>query len=272
VLAGRHLEARIGGHAGVLSSQAQAEGWKAIKRMPLNYELDTTKWQQFNFLGYTAEYKPSQVSGNMRLYYNRNKPWSGQVRWYRHYHGKDSISVPTGYIVSQSWYRVIERLQFAGVVMNRIEKDTVVVPEVYRIEHFQTTKTPYEGHYLHYDIKVTLNRESIPIRTGDYYISTQQPAWRFIVETLEPTGEDSFFAWNFFDGILMQKEWFSSYVFEDIAAEMLATDQKLRSEFEVWKRSGEVEKTSFEQLYWLYKQSPYYEPTVNRYPVYRIAE
>jgi len=35
----------------------------------------------------------------------------------------------------------------------------------------------------------------------------------------EPQGEDSYFAWNFFDPILGQKEGCSDYAFEDIAAE-----------------------------------------------------
>ena len=41
------------------------------------------------------------------------------------------------------------------------------------------------------------------------------------METLEPTATDSFFNWNFFDGILQQKEGFSPYVFQDIATELL---------------------------------------------------
>ena len=48
-----------------------------------------------------------------------------------------------------------------------------------------------------------------------------QVANRFLIETLEPQAEDSYFAWNFFDGILGQKEGYSAYAFEDIAADYL---------------------------------------------------
>jgi len=51
------------------------------------------------------------------------------------------------------------------------------------------------------------------------------------VETLEPTAPDAFFAWNFFDGILSQKEYYSDYVFEDVAADLLRNDAALRKVF-----------------------------------------
>jgi hypothetical protein len=56
---------------------------------------------------------------------------------------------------------------------------------------------------------------------GDIIVPTQQRAKRYLIETLEPQGSDSFFNWNFFDAILDRKEGFSDYVFEDVAAEML---------------------------------------------------
>ena len=61
---------------------------------------------------------------------------------------------------------------------------------------------------------------------------TDQPAVRFILETLEPQAPDSYFAWNFFDGILMQKEYFDGYVFEDTAAELLRKDPALQKALE----------------------------------------
>ena len=54
-------------------------------------------------------------------------------------------------------------------------------------------------------------------RKGDYYIPLNQRANRFLVEVLEPQGDDSYFAWNYFDGILSRKEGYSPYVFEETA-------------------------------------------------------
>ncbi len=72
----------------------------------------------------------------------------------------------------------------------------------------------------------------IKFYAGDYVVYTNQALNRYIVETLEPQGVDSFFAWNFFDSILGEKEYFSDYVFEDVAAELLKKDPELRKKLE----------------------------------------
>jgi hypothetical protein len=107
---------------------------------------------------------------------------------------------------------------------------------------------------------------------GDFLIPTSQMNRRFIVETLEPRGMDSYFTWNFFDGILQQKEWFSSYVFEDTALKLLETDSELARKFKQWKEANpELAKDGFQSLYFIYKNSPYYEKSHMRYPVGRVV-
>ena len=84
---------------------------------------------------------------------------------------------------------------------------------------------------------------------------------------------DSFFAWNFFDGILQQKEWFSSFSFEETAKEMLLWMPVLKSDFERKKKEEpEFAKSRNQQLLYIYKRSNHYENTHNRYPVGRIVK
>ena len=98
-----------------------------------------------------------------------------------------------------------------------------------------------------------------------------QPANRYVVETLEPTAPDAFFAWNFFDGILQQKEGYSAYVFEDVAAKLLKKDPALKKELEEKKKSDpDFAKDGAAQLDFVYHHSPYFEPEYLRYPVYRL--
>jgi predicted oxidoreductase len=88
---------------------------------------------------------------------------------------------------------------------------------------------------------------------------------------LEPTGDDSFLAWNFFDPILQQKEGYSDYRWEDIAAEVLKNDQALREKLETRKKSDPAfAKNSPAILDFIYRNSSYYEKSHLRYPVYRI--
>ena len=108
-------------------------------------------------------------------------------------------------------------------------------------------------------------------RKGDWYIPMNQKANRFLMEVLEPTGDDSYFAWNFFDGILGQKEGYSSYVFEETAEEFLKQHPAVKQKLEERRASDTAfAKSGSAQLNFVYQHSPYYEPMHLRYPVYRI--
>jgi hypothetical protein len=91
------------------------------------------------------------------------------------------------------------------------------------------------------------------------------------METLEPQPQDSYFAWNYFDAILGQKEGYSPYAFEDIAAEYLKTNPDLKTKMEQRRASDSVfAKSGRDQLNYVFKNSPYFEPVNLRYPIYRI--
>jgi hypothetical protein len=93
------------------------------------------------------------------------------------------------------------------------------------------------------------------------------------VETLEPQGVDSFFAWNFFDSILSEKEHFSDYVFEDIAADLLKKDPTLKKKLDDESaRDPNLVKSASAQLEFIYLNSPYHEKSGNRYPVGRLMK
>ena len=82
-------------------------------------------------------------------------------------------------------------------------------------------------------------------------------------------------AWNFFDSTLQQKEYFSSYVFEETAEAMLESNLKLKQEFESVKEEKEREGDAWsarQQLDWLYKKSDHFEQTPARYPVFSIPK
>ena len=88
---------------------------------------------------------------------------------------------------------------------------------------------------------------------------------------LEPTGDDSFFSWNFFDAILQEKEGYSAYRWEDLAAAWLQAHPELRQELEEKKKNDpSFAASGAAQLDFVYKHSVYYEPEHMRYPVYRL--
>jgi hypothetical protein len=103
---------------------------------------------------------------------------------------------------------------------------------------------------------------------GDYIVPTNQPGLRYIVETLEPRSVDSFFSWNFFDSVLQQKEWFSDYVFEEMASQYLNENPNLKAEFDDAMKNDPEMQEHWAQLYWIYRHSPHYEDSAFRYPIY----
>jgi len=70
---------------------------------------------------------------------------------------------------------------------------------------------------------------------------------------------------------LQQKEWFSDYIFEDEAAEILKNDAALKSDFEAKKASDKAfAGDSWAMLTYIFQHSAWYEKGHLRYPVGRI--
>ncbi len=239
---------------------------------PIAWELDSTKTTTLNFKGYEAEMIPSQVTGMSRLKYDTTKPYNRPVTYYNHYKQKKTVTIPEYYVIPTGYWNVVLTLRSSGIRVERSQKDTIVHAEVYKIDSYETSRSAYEGHYPHYNTKVIVNMEDVTIEKGDYLVRTDQNGLRYIIETLEPEAVDSFFNWNFFDAILQQKEYFSPYVWEEIALEQLESDPDLKQEFENKKNSDPAFSGNwYMQLDWIYKRSPYYERSHLRYPVVRVG-
>ena len=248
-----------------------ANSLKPGTQYPIQWKLDETKFQLIDFKGFEAGKKTSEVSGKPRLYYDRTKPFTRKVKFFNEYTPTKSIRVPNYYVIPKSENKVIEYLKRNNISMKEIAQDSTVSVELYRITDYKTVKNPYEGHYLHYETKTKSEFKNINFRKGDFLISTKQVGVKYLLETLEPEATDSFFNWNFFDAILGQKEYFSDYVFEDTAAELLKNNQVLRTAFEMEKLSKpDFAKDGRAQLDWIYRHSEYYEGSVGLYPIFRI--
>ncbi len=239
----------------------------------LNWEFDKDKFGWINFKGYEAKYKPSEISGLQRLYYDRSAPYTRKIKFYNYAKPGVTVKVPDYYIVPQTWWRVIELLKLNAVEMTQMPDNRLVKnAAMYYITGFDNSpRAPYEGHYLHTNVKLREEKQEVQFLEGDYIIKTNQQAFKFIVETLEPQAPDSYFAWNFFDAILQQKEYFSDYIFEETALELLNANATLKAELAArQKQDSAFAKNVYSQLDFIYKQSAHYEKTHKRYPVARV--
>lgn len=237
----------------------------------LKFEPDMENPSIRNFKGYEGEYISSEITGSERLKYDRDKPFTKEIEYYDNFKVTREIEIPRAYIIPQGWWQVIDRLRMNQIKMKRIDQDTVIEVEVYKIEDFETSEYAYEGHYPHRNTKVSTSIQEIEFRKGDYLVTTFQDGARYLIEMLEPEATDSFFNWNFFDTVLQQKEGFSPYVFEDKAKQLLQENDELRNDFEEKKRTEESFRNNwYAQLDWLHKQSKHYEEAHLRYPIFRL--
>lgn len=244
---------------------------KQQTEFPISWNLNRERFDEVTFRGFESGRKPSDVSGLPRLYYDRSKPYEKKIRYYNTFNNGTVIKKPKAYIIPRGWWTVIELLKLNKVTMQALTKDTVISVEVYRIEDYQTAPRQYEMHHPNSNVKLSTAVQEIAFQKGDYIIPMNQQANRFLVEVLEPQGPDSYFSWNFFDGILAQKEGFSGYAFEDIAAQYLREHPDVKSKLEERKAADTAfAKSAGAQLDFVYKNSPFYEPAHMRYPVFRI--
>jgi len=243
------------------------------KNWPLSWKQDTVQNGLISFKGYEQAFKPSEATGLQRMYYDRTKPYTSAVKFFNVYNPYNFVSAPKAYILPKGWQAVADLLILNNINLYPLLKDTIIEVEAYHIDDYKSLPRPYEKHHKNSGVKLSVMKQKIKFLKGDYYIPMNQRGNRFIVEMLEPAGDDSYFAWNYFDAILQQKEGYSDYRWEDLAAEVLSNNPTLKTNLEERKKAdSKFAANSSAQLDYIYKNSPYYEPAHNRYPVYRLMQ
>jgi len=239
----------------------------------LSWRVDITQYSTARFMGYEQAFKTSDATGLKRMYYDRSKPFTKDVKYFNVFASSNLVKKPTAYIIQQGWYAVIDLLKLNGVKMSAFTKDSIMEVEVYHIDDYKSAARPYEKHHKNNSVKVSVEKKQLKFLKGDLFIPMNQAANRYITEMLEPTGDDSFFAWNFFDAILQQKEGYSDYRWEDVAAAVLKNNPALQKSLQDKKEADPTfASNASAQLDFIYKNSPYYEPVHLRYPVFRFVQ
>ncbi|RNF28503.1 peptidase M14 [Massilia aurea] len=255
-----------------LRRAAREEGRKQSE-WPVRWKMDEANPASFRFKGYEARYKKSAIGDYSRLYYDRSSPWERDIAYYNSFPVDVAVPAPQAYVVPQQWREAIERLEWNGVRMERVEADRVQEVAYYQIASVTSRPSAYEGHMFHDEVALDRRIGQVLLRAGDYIVPLDQDRARYAVETLEPLAHDSFFRWGFFNSVLEKKEHYSDYVFEDEAEKLLADEPELAAKFAEWKAANPGLLTSQEAvLDFIYANcARYREPEWNRYPVFMIA-
>ena len=241
---------------------------RELKEYEFDFEL-TDKKDSILFKGYEFSHPISEVTGLPRLKYHRDRPYEKYVPHFKTYEAKSKSHIPDFYVLGGQNERVIDRLKANQFKFEVLQKDTIIQLGSVRIEKYETSKTAYEGHYAHSNVSSNISKSVVKFKKGDILIPTQQRNKRFLVSVMEARTEDSYFNWNFFDSYVQQKEYFSPYIFEDQAIEILKNNPQLKADFEEKKKTdAEFAKSSWSQLYYIYARSEYFEPSFNLLPIF----
>jgi len=242
-----------------------------MRTLGINHRLDTNFHTLLDFKGFEPYYEKSEVTLQEQLHYRRI-PKNIKIKHYSSYVPGDTLSIPKAYIIPQAWREVIAHLKMNKVEMKRLKEDMELQVYVSYIEDYEALKQPYEGHFLLRNVQTEEGHQKINFLKGDYVVELNQKSNRYIIECLEPKSVDSFFAWNYFDAILGQKEYFSDYVFEPEAKKILEENPHIEEALRKKQKEDKAfAQNSWAQLYFIYKLSKYYEKSHNRYPIARYG-
>jgi hypothetical protein len=254
------------------SKRAGIEETVSAKQYAIAYELDTTRYQTIEFHGYEVDRQQvSKVTGLPRLGYDREKPFTADIRYFDTYKPVLWVDVPEYYVVPQAWKPVLERLAMNKVEYVALKRDTIIEVRVDYLDEVSNPARPYNGHYFHNQVVTRSEVQKVQYYAGDWLVSVRQERMKYIIEMLEPRARDSFVRWNFFDSVLDQREYFSSFGFEENALRTLEDFPELKKELESRRNADpEFAKNHRAQLQFIYDNSPWFEKTWKRYPVGRI--
>jgi hypothetical protein len=121
------------------------------------------------------------------------------------------------------------------------------------------------------NIQLANSTQKLLLNPGDIIVPTKQDRAKFIHAVFQ--AEDSYLSWNFFDSYLQQKEYFSSYFFKSQIEEILEKDPALKKAYEEKKAlETKFAPSEWDQLFYIYQRSPYFEQTFMRLPVYQCFD
>jgi hypothetical protein len=183
----------------------------------------------------------------------------------------DSVLIPQFYIIRGQERRIIEQLKANNILFDVLNQEKTLKVNAQVVRSFDALSKPYEGHYMHSAKVVEKVNITMNFRPGDVLVPTNQNGSLFLHAVLQPMCEDSYFTWNYFDSYLQEKEYFSNYVFVNKLRSILQANPDLKQGYEAKKAADqEFASSEWQQLYYIYQHSPYFEPSYMMLPVFEL--
>jgi len=125
------------------------------------------------------------------------------------YYPTKSVKFPYAYILSIPDSRIIDLLQTHGIRVSRLNENTVLKVEKFKIQELKGSGRLNQGHYTN-SIKGKYMLEEKEFEAGTYIVTTNQKLGSLIASLLEPQSDDGLLKWNYFDRYLVP-QWGNGY-------------------------------------------------------------
>ena len=247
---------------------ADGRTYDPARRFPLDYEL-TEKATPYKLRAVEYHTEMSDISGAPRVVFG-TKPLDLTVPMYNDFRVTAAVAPPLYYIVPLQWHEVIAVLRSHGLTLLTTREAATLEVESYRFVDVKWASGPFEGRLMpSFKVEPVHERRTYP--AGSIVVPLAQQLGRLAINLLEPQAPDSLVHWGFFNATFEQKEYGENYVLEKLAREMLASDPRLREEYEKKLASDRKFAASpRERLQFFYRRSPYWDRQMNLYQVGRI--
>ncbi len=250
-------------------TNAAGRAYDPARKIALGVGLTDTSTPKL-LKGYEFHTELSDVSGAVRVVWGTQSR-DMNVRFFTEARPVASVAPPLYYIVPRQWTETVGTLAAHGVRLQKLAAPLTLEVESYRFSEVRWAGESFEGRVMP-SFKTTLFSERRTFPAGSVVVPLAQTNARVALHLLEPDAPDSFVRWGFFNPIFEQKEYGENYVLEKLAREMLAKDEKLRSEFESRvANDAKFAASASERLKFFYERSPYWDKQLNLYPVARVT-
>ena len=252
----------------------QASAKLAAQTIALTYK-NTASAKNIDFRGYAYTRSNSEVSGALMTHYDESKPQIWKVKLQDEVEPNISVRLPeAGYIVpAEHADRVAKKLLQHDIIFYVMKEGLAQqMLEVFRADKTVFSSGPNESHQM---LLLTGNwkPESRSVSAGSLYIPVAQAKLRLIAAMFEPSSGEALVNWGWFNAAFEMKEYMEAYVAEDFAREQLASNPKLKQEFEQQLSSDpEFAKDPAARLEFFARRHISWDEKYRLYPILRIAK
>jgi hypothetical protein len=125
------------------------------------------------------------------------------------YYATKSTKFPYAYLITVSDPQLISTLKKHGIRISKLEENTRLQVERFKIDELKGSKRLNQGHYTN-NIKGNYIPEEKEFDAGTYIVFTGQKLGTLVASLLEPKANDGLLKWNYFDRYLAP-QWGSAY-------------------------------------------------------------